>query len=378
MAQTYGQQQQAQQPIEYTLPGVIHFLQSEWRRFERDRNEWEIERAEMKARIALLEGERRGIEKIKMDLMKRVKMLEFALRKERSKYLAGIVSSPSLTKESTTVSAPTNEEGRESAQPSGQSTSQPKNLASTRDPKYRLKSREILKACLQEIDYLTNAATSNTPIINRLPNHPTGLDGSNVSTRKSNNRNSAVYVGLNSNPYNGMPLKKPGNAVIKPSRPAPSTPLITSRNSSPPLENPMSSAGEDMDIVFSEQEEAPFFPGSGIELIKRDTGFTNDGQSSPVESELEKNCILDITPGEGVPADNGIEEPVKNANSVNDRDYDKSDDGSSTNRKLKNDAGWKISNQIKNKNKLAHSKSAEELKEEEEQLVRERQTTTIS
>jgi hypothetical protein len=32
----------------YTLPGVLHFLQQEWRRFERDRNEWEMERAELK------------------------------------------------------------------------------------------------------------------------------------------------------------------------------------------------------------------------------------------------------------------------------------------------------------------------------------------
>jgi striatin 1/3/4 len=35
----------------YTLPGVIQFLQQEWRRFERERNEWEIERAEMKVRL---------------------------------------------------------------------------------------------------------------------------------------------------------------------------------------------------------------------------------------------------------------------------------------------------------------------------------------
>lgn len=33
---------------EYTLPGVLHYLQVEWRRFERERNEWAIERAELK------------------------------------------------------------------------------------------------------------------------------------------------------------------------------------------------------------------------------------------------------------------------------------------------------------------------------------------
>lgn len=110
-----GQQQQQQQqpgqnnippppPLngqDYTLSSVLHFLQTEWRRYERDRNEWEIERAEMRvlffstlfssrdtqffqARIALLEGERRSFENVKLDLMRRIKMLEYALRLERS------------------------------------------------------------------------------------------------------------------------------------------------------------------------------------------------------------------------------------------------------------------------------------------------------
>jgi striatin 1/3/4 len=85
------------------LSGILHFLQTEWRRYERDRNEWEIERAEMRvcflpcplcpiacpngrpcqARIALLEGERRSFENVKLDLMRRIKMLEYALRMER-------------------------------------------------------------------------------------------------------------------------------------------------------------------------------------------------------------------------------------------------------------------------------------------------------
>lgn len=63
-----GQQQQNQQPgqpgqqqqnpnqgpppngQDYNLSNVLHFLQTEWRRYERDRNEWEIERAEMRVR----------------------------------------------------------------------------------------------------------------------------------------------------------------------------------------------------------------------------------------------------------------------------------------------------------------------------------------
>lgn len=35
------------------------------------------------ARIALLEGERRSFENVKLDLMRRIKMLEYALRMER-------------------------------------------------------------------------------------------------------------------------------------------------------------------------------------------------------------------------------------------------------------------------------------------------------
>lgn len=39
---------------DFTLASVLHFLQTEWRRYERDRNEWEIERAEMRVRVRAL------------------------------------------------------------------------------------------------------------------------------------------------------------------------------------------------------------------------------------------------------------------------------------------------------------------------------------
>ena len=109
--QQQQQQQQQQQPVQQQAPPppipsssqvaplpfngtalslshVLLFLQTEFRKYERDRNEWEIERGEMRARIALLEGERRGNENARSDLVRRVRMLEFALRGERAKYLA--------------------------------------------------------------------------------------------------------------------------------------------------------------------------------------------------------------------------------------------------------------------------------------------------
>ncbi|SCU86293.1 LAMI_0D01332g1_1 [Lachancea mirantina] len=52
-----------QQPAEmsYTLPGVMHYLQTEFTRNERDRIAWELERSEMRTRIAQLEGENRSL-----------------------------------------------------------------------------------------------------------------------------------------------------------------------------------------------------------------------------------------------------------------------------------------------------------------------------
>ncbi|SPO35650.1 related to STRIATIN [Pseudozyma flocculosa] len=207
-------------PAEYTLPGILHFLQSEWRRYERDRNEWEIERAEMRARIALLEGERRGVENLKTDLMRRVKMLEYALRQERSKYLSSSSASASTSQPAVAknpllqgLEKSTSASGRSSPARSedmpgpmdggtlhlargtgtlsslsynpstigagtingstfgstGTGTIGGSNLAAqlsrassgAKFPQSRAKSRDYLKQCLQEISYLTSASTLN-------------------------------------------------------------------------------------------------------------------------------------------------------------------------------------------------------------------------
>lgn len=46
-----------QQVQQYSIPGILHFLQFEWQRFEAERQQWSVERAELQARIALLQGE---------------------------------------------------------------------------------------------------------------------------------------------------------------------------------------------------------------------------------------------------------------------------------------------------------------------------------
>lgn len=232
------QQQQGPQPSEiplppqsgqdFTLSSVLHFLQTEWRRYERDRNEWEIERAEMRARIALLEGERRSFDNVKLDLMRRIKMLEYALRVERTKQLnqpasqavpptklASIQSQmggSSHKEEGSSGSSPRSEdsplppEGQISL-PNGANAVRKTQTWSTgsnwppqngppagtmgtmgkpppgRDPKSRARSRDYLKQCLQEVSYLTSPQAMN-PLPNRplLNNTNVPLSLPNVST----------------------------------------------------------------------------------------------------------------------------------------------------------------------------------------------------
>lgn len=218
--------------------------------------------------------------------------------------------------------------------------------------------------CLQEIDYLANVVTNNIPITNRLQNHPTGLDGNNNITRKSNHRNSAIFVGVNSNSnsYNEISLKKPGNVAIKPSRPAPSTPLITSINSSSPSSSENQALPkDDIDLVPFDHENSSFFPRSAEELLKKDVNFINDEQSSP---KHESHSI------ENTSVSNGIDETIFNLNSENNNGHERGGTNySSVNNKSKQIGEWKLPNQVKNKSKLIYSKSAAELKEEEEQLA---------
>ncbi|KAF8919545.1 WD40-repeat-containing domain protein [Mucidula mucida] len=224
---------------DYTLSSVLHFLQTEWRRYERDRNEWEIERAEMRARIALLEGERRSFENVKLDLMRRIKMLEYALRMERSKQLTTSTSQPAPTKSLGLNQVTSQKEDshihKEGSSGSGSPRSDDSPLPDTRlpngvppsigpsgrpmswagsvwpatgstvaglgkpppgrDPKSRARSRDYLKQCLQEISYLTSPQAMNP-----LPNRPL-LNNPSMPLSLPN------VPSFDQMPYNGRPRK---------------------------------------------------------------------------------------------------------------------------------------------------------------------------
>jgi len=72
----------------------MRFLQIEWHNHERARNAWDIERAEMKAKIAKQEGECRHAKRINEQLDRQVRMLEVALRNERAKNKKGANGEP--------------------------------------------------------------------------------------------------------------------------------------------------------------------------------------------------------------------------------------------------------------------------------------------
>lgn len=83
---------------EYTLQGVMRFLQTEWHRHERDRNAWEIEKQEMKGRIANLEGAARRADATQKALKKYVAILE-AKVKEQSAQLKAAAAGDRLENE---------------------------------------------------------------------------------------------------------------------------------------------------------------------------------------------------------------------------------------------------------------------------------------
>ncbi|XP_058269691.1 striatin-4 isoform X2 [Hemibagrus wyckioides] len=85
-ASFHAREQQDGEAVGLSLPGILHFIQYEWGRFHAEKCRWEAERDELRAQVAFLQGERKGQESMKQDLVRRIKMLEYALKQERAKY----------------------------------------------------------------------------------------------------------------------------------------------------------------------------------------------------------------------------------------------------------------------------------------------------
>ncbi|KAM3918634.1 striatin-3 isoform 3-T3 [Leptodactylus fuscus] len=129
-------------PPQYTIPGILHYIQHEWARFEMERAHWEVERAELQARIAFLQGERKGQENLKKDLVRRIKMLEYALKQERAKYHK-LKYGTELNQGDMKMPAIESEETKESEIPPGLPNSQ----------LTWKQGRQLLRQYLQEVGY---------------------------------------------------------------------------------------------------------------------------------------------------------------------------------------------------------------------------------
>lgn len=72
----------------YSWQGVISFIISKSRENEIKESEWQLEKRELEQRNAELAGRLSAQETLNEDLMKRIKMLEYALKRERVKFVA--------------------------------------------------------------------------------------------------------------------------------------------------------------------------------------------------------------------------------------------------------------------------------------------------
>jgi len=86
MSNYNGQSSSSNSSVEFNFVNVLIYLEKEYRKFNESKLEWNLERAELKNEIVQLKEAKVRNERIQFQLLKRIKMLEFALRSDRVKY----------------------------------------------------------------------------------------------------------------------------------------------------------------------------------------------------------------------------------------------------------------------------------------------------
>lgn len=184
---------------EYSLTGVMRYLQTEWQRNKRDRIQWELERAEMKARIAKLEGEKRGLQLLVESHLKKIKSMEEKYGEECSSKESVLEQSKKEFEEYTNNNIDNTEQV---------------------DLTPLLESRQYLEKCIQEVEYLLqnnsndndssneDMIDSNQPIISK-DIHPTRISPVSSSNNTPSNgkwrfKNQFTYPGVKCIRFNGQ------------------------------------------------------------------------------------------------------------------------------------------------------------------------------
>jgi len=83
--------------------GAIETLFLEWQAVQAERAQWKLERSQLRQRIIQLESEARNHEKVRLDLIRRIKLLEHGLLSERMNYVSGAAPSRFATNDANGV-----------------------------------------------------------------------------------------------------------------------------------------------------------------------------------------------------------------------------------------------------------------------------------
>ncbi|UKZ81931.1 hypothetical protein TrVFT333_009709 [Trichoderma virens FT-333] len=141
------------QATEYTLQGVMRFLQTEWHRHERDRNAWEIEKQEMKGRIANLEGQARRADATQKALKKYVSILERKI-KDQAAQLKGTAVAEADDSANNDRAAKIQEKLRSSSESQPVPGVEGVEVERTDDESQRTELKTFLDQCQSEFMYL--------------------------------------------------------------------------------------------------------------------------------------------------------------------------------------------------------------------------------
>eukprot|EP00743_Colponemidia_sp_Colp-15_P001873 GILK01002041.1.p1 GENE.GILK01002041.1~~GILK01002041.1.p1 ORF type:complete len:591 (-),score=98.15 GILK01002041.1:122-1894(-) len=154
----------------YSWSGVVDFLQDQVRAWDRERAEFQLEKAELNERIVNMEGQLRGQENVNKDLLRRIKMLEFALKQERIKYAKAFREKNPSVDENRVL-----QEFRADNVPSPEAASATvQQLIDKRNEDKRPKSsRTLLKRYLEELGYVDDASPEHQK--NRTSTLPASL-----------------------------------------------------------------------------------------------------------------------------------------------------------------------------------------------------------
>ncbi|POR36418.1 Striatin Pro11 [Tolypocladium paradoxum] len=141
------------QATEYTLQGVMRFLQTEWHRHERDRNAWEIEKQEMKGRIASLEGQARRADATQKALKKYVSILERKV-KEQAAQIKGAPATDAADAAKSDRAAKIQEKLRSSSEKQSVPSDDAVEVGKPDDDTQRHELKTFLDQCQAEFMYL--------------------------------------------------------------------------------------------------------------------------------------------------------------------------------------------------------------------------------